>query len=686
MSHIEEIPLIRNIIPGYKHHWVYFDHGIPVMIIARYDQYNVKNFRQFVQKNGEWVEGMVPPPYPLFGLHTLKNISPFNALIITEGEKCSSVLHQLALPAISTALGAESPSCSDWLPVRYFNRFIILRDNDKSGISYSQKISAEIRRVSPDAESYVVNLTPSISGGDLVDWLQGTTLRGQSWDGFANVPSEMIEPIKRALIAEIEQAKIKVEDCPHVAFKPIEALFSDVPRPVQIKLTPVPAFPLQALPEKIMRYLALISASFSQVPDYAATTFIAAIGGLIGRAVHLRMRPKDAWEETANCWCALVGPPSSKKSPIMRRIFKLFKPLEARAAEEYSVAIKTYKIRKASADAKKEYFDEHPPLRRRYITDDVTTPKLRELMSGNPKGIILRNDELKGHLQRLDKQENAGDRSFMMSCWTGLENYSEDRMCRDSVLDIPLALTWVGCIPPSSLQHYLREAIGQGGGADGFMQRFQFVSFPDNKMSFTLPEEEVPSSLEVEIANIFSLLDEESKDLSRVLKFDSEAQFYFDQWLITNENEVRFGKHPPYWESHRGKQSKALAVLVIILHKLDEVVSGNKEDCVSLVTIKAAVEIQAYYLAHAQRCYESVVGGTVVDAETILCLLKQKRIQAKFKAQDIYHQGLGGLSDSGRVRKALELLRDYGWVISEKVGSGTGRQNEYWILHPRAFE
>ena len=484
----------------------------------------------------------------------------------------------------------------------------------------------------------------------------------------------------------MEITYVTVEDCPHIAYKPIEALFDGEPRPFQVELLSVPTFPLHVFPETIKEFLSLTSKQYSQVPDFAATAFIASIGGLIGRSIHLRMRPGDSWHETTNCWCVLVGPPSAKKSPIMRRILSLFRPLEKRASKEFATASKAYRTKKRSTENNKEDFDEQPPIRRRYITDDVTTPKLRELMGGNPRGIILRNDELKGQLQRLDKFGNEGDRSFMMSCWSGLEDYSEDRMCRDSLLNIPLALTWIGCIPPSPLQRYLREAMGKGGGADGFMQRFQFVCFPDQRMPFTLAQETVPPSLEEEIQKIFERLDKDAENLNRILHFDNEAQGYFDQWLVKHENDARFGGHPSYWESYLGKQAKAVAVLVIILHRLSEVVCGVQQDNIQIGTLKSALECLAYFEAHARRCYDSVAGGGVNDAETILDLLRKKRLPERFKAQDIYHQGLGGLSDSTRVRTALELLQDYGWIISEKIQGKTGRHNEFWVLHPNAFK
>lgn len=92
----------------------------------------------------------------------------------------------------------------------------------------------------------------------------------------------------------------------------------------------------------------------------------------------------------------------------MRRIFRLFKSLDQQAAQDYAASKKAYFAKKQEAEKGKADFDELPPIRRRYITDDVTTPKLRELMAGNPRGVILRNDELRGQLERLDKHGSEG--------------------------------------------------------------------------------------------------------------------------------------------------------------------------------------------------------------------------------------------------------------------------------------
>ena len=204
-----------------------------------------------------------PIPYPLFGLQSLKGPIVLDLLIITEGKKCASVLHQLNWPAVSPALGAQNPSRTDWNPCRYYNRFIILYDNDKAGISFAQKVTAIIRRIHPSSVLYVGNLTPDIKGGDLVDWLQNTILRG-NWNGIETIPRDRVEIIKTVLVKETKELMVTCEECPHVCFKPT---FEEEPRPFLIQLTPVPSFPLEIFPEKVENYISIIATRYSQVPD-----------------------------------------------------------------------------------------------------------------------------------------------------------------------------------------------------------------------------------------------------------------------------------------------------------------------------------------------------------------------------------------------------------------------------------
>lgn len=78
---------IRSHCPGYVWHWLYKEHGRPVMIVVRYDWKGEKTYRQLSCHEGEWVEGVTTTPYPLFGLDSLSYKSPLGSVIICEGEK-----------------------------------------------------------------------------------------------------------------------------------------------------------------------------------------------------------------------------------------------------------------------------------------------------------------------------------------------------------------------------------------------------------------------------------------------------------------------------------------------------------------------------------------------------------------------------------------------------------------------
>ena len=125
------------------------------------------------------------------------------------------------------------------------------------------------------------------------------------------------------------------------------------------------------------------------------------------------------------CWSVVL---QVRKVPHYGNcVIALLGHLRIELRQEHKSEYAAYKS-EAKTDIKNK--SEEGPLLRRYLTDDCTTAKLRELFAQNPNGIILRSDEFKGQLDKFDKVGNEGDRSFMLQCWPGLHYYNEDRIAR----------------------------------------------------------------------------------------------------------------------------------------------------------------------------------------------------------------------------------------------------------------
>ncbi|MDB2613617.1 DUF3987 domain-containing protein [Chlamydiales bacterium] len=673
------LKLLKQACQGYIAHWTYIEHGRATVTVSRYHDYKGnKTFRQFVNCEGEWREGLPSAPYPLYGLDSLNQKSPLDAILICEGERKADILQQLGWPAVSTMLGADNVNNNDLSPLRYFSKVIILRDNDSAGISFTIKIASALKHMDKECEILVCNLCKEQKGDDIVDWIIKFPLYGQNWNGFSILNTDLLNHIRTSLCAKILECSLQLKDCIEVGYKENYLFFDEEPKPLNQKLLPVPDFPLKNLHAKVSEYLSIISKQKSIPVDFSATTFLALVGGLIGRRIQIRMRPNQAWLESGNVWGLLDGRPSLKKSPSLRELFAFIAHLEDLAEKEFIMAMKEYNRDKSS----NKECDLPQPNLKRYLTDNCTSPKLRELFNNNPGGLILRSDELKGILKRLERTDSAEDRAFMLQCWAGLDSYNEDRIIRGSKLKTPLTLTWIGCIHPDTLAYYLGQSIDEGCGNDGFMQRFQMITYPDFEEEFVLCDEIIPEELQTQMQNIFIEIDNKLKSHPRELKFSEEAQKKFNSWLERSENDARFGGHPTYWESHLGKLPKLVGSLCIILHAIGEITSETCLEEVSLETLSNVLELVDYYKAHAQRCYQCVESVEMRTGRKILELVQKKKLGERFKAVDIYGNNLSGLSNSQNVRNGLYFLKDMGWAAMDKQIGATGRPSEDWIIHP----
>ncbi|GAH11437.1 unnamed protein product, partial [marine sediment metagenome] len=138
------------------------------------------------------------------------------------------------------------------------------------------------------------------------------------------------------------------------------------------------------------------------------------------------------------------------------------------------------------AELEQEAADLQP---RRYFTNDSTIEKLVELLSVNTIGLLLLRDELIGWLKTMERDGHEGDRAFYLEAWAGNGSIYHDRIGRGTQRCEALCLSIFGGIQPGPLTAYVSDAMGSSHRADGLLQRFQMMVWPDPSQKWEYVDE-----------------------------------------------------------------------------------------------------------------------------------------------------------------------------------------------------
>ena len=98
-----------------------------------------------------------------------------------------------------------------------------------------------------------------------------------------------------------------------------------------------------------------------------------------------------------------------------------------------------------------------------------------------------------------------------------------------------------------------------------------------------------------------------------------------------------------------------------------------------------------YLRTHAERLYAAAVMPETAGAQTLLNKLRAGRLSdgtgrrlESFAPRLVAVKHWAGLTTTDLVRKAADLLTDYGWLAREVIPSGAsgGRPSERYLIHP----
>lgn len=526
---------------------------------------------------------------------------------------------------------------------------------------------------------------------------------------------------------------------------------SDWPMPQALPqgLPDVTAFDADLLPDTLRPWLVDIAERMQCPLDFPAVGAMVALGAIVGQRLRIRPKRHDSWQEAPNLWGGIIGRPGAMKSPALSEALKPLKAIEGRALEtakadaakieieemefkarekaliaELDQACKPTKPAKAKpvvqgGNVHMEKLERGAPgggraldsikqdlfnlkqaqtvaaienTARRYTTNDPTVEKLGEILAANPNGILINRDELVGFMRNMDKPGHESDRSFYLESWNASGGrFIYDRIARGTVVIESPCTSVIGGTQPGVIGQYVREAASNGIGADGLMQRFQLLVWPDDiqKWSFVDRWADTPARqtaracyerlAELDPAGIGGEREKDSEE--DFLRFDADAQEIFVEWLTAHEAELRTPQ-AECLNGHFSKYRKLIPALALLCHLADNPNGGP----VGMVSTIRAIAWSEYLKSHALRVYASALGSGAAPAVALADRIRAGAVKDHFTARNVYLKNWQGL-DKANTEKALEMLEELDWLRAvEHRNPKGGRPTVTYDINPRIKE
>lgn len=451
---------------------------------------------------------------------------------------------------------------------------------------------------------------------------------------------------------------------------------------------PVPPIRREMLPPVIADY------AFDQAELIGVEAGMIAIPTLVACAsalhdgVQLQVkRHETGWRESARLWCAVVGNPSIKKSPSIKKATSRLRKIDSDLHEDNERHLARHLAdMEAYKDAKKECKKTgedpgqapEPPKRLRMVVEDVTVEALSEVLKDNARGVLCVQDELSGWFGAMDAY-NGGktggkDRAHWLEAYNG-SSRTVDRVMRGSVHIPNWSVSMIGGIQPDAIRR-----IAQNMTDDGLMQRFIIV------VGRNAEEHDRPAN-EAAVAAYRDLIDH----LFKVSPGDRPVRMTEEAHVIRealNKYAIELANYPAMpngLKSHLGKWSGLFGRLVLLFHAIEckrlsvhpttVEVSGDTAARVDLLMRK-------FLLPHAMAYYTDILGAAteLEHARWIAGHILSKNLEV-ITLRDIlqHYKQWRGLDDWRRTR-VMQTLEDMGWLIPMDDERKSRRGTHTWAV------
>jgi hypothetical protein len=441
--------------------------------------------------------------------------------------------------------------------------------------------------------------------------------------------------------------------------------------------------------------------------DYVAVSLLSVLSSIIGNS--RRVMAWDGWVEPIILWVALVGNPSSGKSPAADAVISLARELEEGMCIDFPDQLLAWETEKMSAKERRLKWEDEvkvalknnkppptmnegavepeKPVRPRLVVTDATIESLARLLSQHPRGLLFSRDELSGWLESFNRYSSGGDRPFWIESYGG-RYYVVDRQKNDEPLKVPfLSISVVGGIQPDKLAKLLMN-----GDDDGLASRI-LMSWP----------EPVPPKRPTRAPDDFSALqamrkmhrlamgsDANGKPEPISVRLEDRAADLLDKWRqeIADHEKWASGRYL----SHLGKMPGMVLRISLILEYMEWAMlmfNAPEPQHVSAKSFALAVGlVEEYFLPMAECAYGDAALPKVERNATLLARQILKRRPPKISPREVQREWkVPGLNDADTIHAACAYLVEAMWLehTPSRKGGTHGREKNEFLVNPKAW-
>ena len=430
--------------------------------------------------------------------------------------------------------------------------------------------------------------------------------------------------------------------------------------------------------------------------EYVATSMLAVAASLIG--AKRWVRAWEGYDEPCILWGAVVGDPSSNKSPGINAATRPLRGMETELAEQHRIVLMAHAAVAERAKQERKVWEDQvktatkegigtpsmpeaaeapdAPERTRLLVQDSTPEEMASILSGNPNGTLHLRDELAGWLDSFERY-SAGGRSFWLEAYGGLP-FVVDRKSQSKPLMVPFnGVSVLGGIQPEKLRDTLL-----GAADDGLVARFMWV-WPE-AIAFRRPQQVADRArLEAIYRNLQQL--HRPDDNGTIMPLEAKAADIFEAWIAENDAEVRDAAG--LYASFVGKARGLTLRLALVLEMLRWADAGGREpNGVSVVSLVNALTLVNDFLKpHARRVFGDAALPAVEKDAAALARFVVKTAAERINARDVQrNSALPTLKTKEDVEAAIQALSEAGWLreAPTRRGDAPGRQRKDHLVNP----